>query len=144
MTETELLAKVATEGWTILDSKVLGTEGTGDNLLTIKHLLLCKPKNGTMMRMWAAYYVKVDGVCYWRETNPFPVATVHFNDEIRAKISSLVAAGTIKAGYIERVDDTSQTALVVAIKNDNTPKIYHVYKSGGVLNVTEVTGTYPL
>ena len=144
MTETELLAKVTSEGWTIIETKTLGPEGTGDNVLTIIALLTVKPEGGMMLRRWLNYYKKLDGSCFWRENNPFPTVSTSFGDEVRTKIASLVTAGTIKAGYVEKMDDSSQTALVVAIKSDSTASMYHVYKVGGVLNIAAVTGTYPI
>ena len=145
MTEQEILDKVATEGWTIIETKTLGQEGTGDNLLVIKGLLLCKPQNSFMLRQWVNYYLKIDGSCYWREYDPFPAPHVAtFSQEVNAKIVALVAAGTIKAGYVERSDMASQTALVVAIKPDNSLAMYHVCKVGEELTITAITGTYPI
>jgi len=145
MTEAEILAKVTTAGWTINETKTLGQEGAGDNLLTIKALLLTKPEGSFMRRQWVNYYMKTDGSCAWREYDPFPAApATSFGEEVRNKIVALVAAATIKAGYVEKMDETSQTALVVAVKADNTFAPYHVCKVAGALTITAVTGTYPI
>ena len=145
MTEQEILAKVASEGWTILQQKELGQEGTGANLLINKALAVFKPLGSILDRRWFKYYVKTDGSCYWQEYNPFPAPpATSFRDELNAKIAALVTAGTIKAGYIEKTDEGTQTAIAVAVKPDNTLAMYHVYKVGGALNITAITGAYPI
>jgi len=144
MTEAELLTKVATAGWTIIESKTLGAEGTGDNLLTVKALLLVKPEGDAYLRQWENYYQRVDGKCAWREHDPFRVAPVDFSQQVRNKISNPVAAGTIKAGYLERVDINSETALAVVIKPDDSLAMYHVCKVGGEPQITPITGSYPI
>lgn len=146
MTETELLAKVATEGWTIIETKTLGQEGTGDNLLTIIALLTVKPEGSIMHRQWLNYYKKIDGSCLWRENNPFPsVPSTTFYDKVSTKINALVAAGTIKAGYIEKFNEAAKTALVVAVGSANDFKPYHVWEDASqVIQVVALTGTYPI
>lgn len=144
MTETELLNKVSTEGWVVLQQKELGSEGTGDNLIINKALAVCKTLDSVLDRKWLKYYLKADGSCYWQEYNPFPAFVTSFKEQVQMRINTLVTAGTIKAGYIEKIDEVSETAIVVAIKSDNSLAMYHVCKVGGVLTITSITGTYPI
>jgi len=145
MIEVELLSKVTSEGWVILQQKELEKEGTGDALLTGKAIAVCKPLDSVLERKWLKYYLKTDGTCYWQEYNPFPaVPAMSFGEQVRTKINALVTAATIKAGYVERMDEPTQTALVVAVKSDNSLAIYHVCKVAGALTITAVTGTYPI
>ena len=146
MTETELINKVGTEGWTIIETKTLGEEGTGDNLLTIIALLTVKQSGDMLLRQWLNYYKKVDGTCIWREHDPFPAPqAVSFGQRVNAKITALVAAATIKAAYAEKIDESSETALVVAVKTDNTFQAYHVWADASdVIQIQALTGTYPI
>lgn len=146
MTESELLALVTSNGWTIIESKQIGQEGTGDNLLAIMALLTVKPVNGVMLRQWLNYYKKLNGTCIWRENNPFPASpVVTFYDKVSAKINALVAAGTIKAGYVEKSNEIAKTALVVAVGTSNDFKPYHVWEDASqVIQVVALTGTYPI
>jgi len=143
MTEADILTKVTQEGWSVVEIKTVTQEGN----LTVKGLLLVKPQDSYMLRQWVNYYVKPDGTCYWREVNPFPspvTPTESFSQKVSAKINALVSTGTIKAGYIERINESGETALVVVVKNDGSLGAYHVYKSGEDLAITPVTGTYPI
>ena len=146
MTETELLNKVTDGGWVVIETKELGHEGTGDNLLVIKGLLLCKLQDGVMLRQWANYYLKIDGTAYWREHDPFPPARLTtFDSEVRTAISGYITAGQIKAGYIEKVNSTDETAIVVVIMADDSIKMFHIYKdTSDNVQREEITGNYPL
>jgi len=146
MTEVEILAKVATAGWTIVYSQVLNQEGSGTNALTLKCLYITKPQDSVMRWQKVNYFLKVDDTCYWQNHDPFyvEIPIVSFGQKVQNKIAALVAAATIKAGYIEKIDEASQTALVVVVKPDNTFAPYHVYTVGEVLTVTPLTGIYPI
>lgn len=140
MTETELLAKVNSEGWVVLQTREVDTKPS----LILKDILCHKPIEGVMKQDRFFYFVKSDGTAYWKDADPFAPAVASFREKVQSKIASLIAAGTIKAGYVERMDEPNEVALVVAIKDDSTFATYHVYQSGGALMVTPVTGAYPM
>ena len=146
MIEQDILDKVASEGWAIIQTKDIGTEGEGGNLQTYKGLLLVKPVNGVMKRQWVNYVVLPDSTCFWRENNPFPdPKPVRFDSEVRAAIAGYVDAGQIKAGYVEKLDQANETAIVVAIFTDDTIKMFHIDKDAqGHIQRSEITGTYPI
>ena len=141
MIEQDILDKVASEGWEVIktDDK-LGQEG--DHLY--KGLLIAKPMNGTMLRKWINYVLLPDNSCYWREVNPFPVKPVRFSQDVQAAISGFITAGQIKAGYVERLNQLDETAIVVAVMSDDTFRMFHIYKDSGNIQRTEITGNYPM
>jgi len=142
MTEAQLLAKVESEGWEILQIQETGTE---DDLVH-KSVAACKVLNGVLDRRWFPYYVKGEDA-YWAERDPFPVVVpvVTFRDELNTRIAELIAAASIKAAYVEKISNDDKTAIVVAITPANALKMYHVYKDAeGALLITELTGTYPI
>jgi len=141
MTEAQLLAKVESEGWVIQRTEI---EDPNPDL-TRKAILCYKILNGIADQRWFRYFISGDNA-YWHEHDPFPpTPAATFTDELNAKIAALVTAGTIKAAYVEKVSDTDKTAIAVAVTTANALKMYHVYKdAGGVLQITEVTGTYPI
>jgi hypothetical protein len=144
MTENELLATIASNGWEVLQTQSAPTEGG----MTHKALAICKPNRNVLLRQWARYYVRPDGTCYWQDADPFESPAAHpdtFNNQLMAAIDALVDADQIKAGYIERQNDLSETAVVVIVATDNTTKLFHVYKDeSGAFQKTAITGTYPI
>ena len=147
MTEQDILDKIAAEGWTVLKILEIGQEGTSSDLVVYKTIDIYKLVDNTLQQKLLKYFLKVDGTCYWKGSDPFPVilpSPLTFDEEVQNKITDLVSAATIKAGYIEKVDVRSKTALVVVIKTDNTVAMYHVYKVEELLTVTALTGTYPI
>ena len=144
MTENELLATIASNAWEVLQTQSAPTEGG----MTHKALAICKPNGSVLLRQWVRYYVRPDGTCYWQDADPFATPAIQpdtFNNQLMAAIDALVSAGQIKAGYIERQNDYSETAVVAVVATDNTTKLYHVYKdASGVFQKTAITGAYPI
>jgi len=140
MTEAQLLAKVESEGWVIQRTEI---EDPNPDL-TRKAILCYKLLNGIADQRWFRYFISGDNA-YWHEHDPFPVSVQTFTDELNAKIEALVTAGTIKAAYVEKVSEIDKTAIAVAVTTANALKMYHAYKdTEGILQITEVTGTYPI
>lgn len=142
MTETELLAIVATNNWTLQRIEI---EDTNPALMR-KAILCWKPVSNVVTQQWFHYFVKADGTAYWERSDPFPAMVTTFQDQLNAKITALVVAGIIKAAYVEKIDQINNTAIVVAVMGATLAyKTYHVYKdTGGNLQITEVTGAYPI
>lgn len=148
MTEVDLLNKIAAEGWSIIEQRTVGDEGSGDSHLVTKRLMVFKPESGVIVRREIFYNVKADGSCYWLRDDPFPTyppPSPVFTDTVSSKINALISAGTIKAGYIERFNEAAKTAVVVAVTISNEFKVYHVWQDASqTIQVVALTGTYPI
>ena len=141
MTEAELLGTITSNGWTIQRTEI---EDPNPDL-TRKAVLCWKAEDSVVNQKWFHYFVAGD-VAYWQTSNPFPPApAMTFSEEVQSKISGLVASSTIKAGYVEKSDNASETALAVVVKNDDSMVLYHIYKDAEeTIQVTPLTGTYPV
>ena len=140
MNEQQIKQKIQGEGWEVVEEQT----GSLEHGYTPKALDIVKKLNDVIYKKWIHYTIAPNGECYLVKQNPFPVPPQpNFRDQLNSRISELVSAGTIKAGYIERANLRDETALIVAVMPDNTFKTFHVQKVAGNLHPTEVIGKYP-
>ena len=145
MTEQEIEAKIASEGWTVILK--LEDSNIGDAInQTVYRVLLAKAV-GDIVGNKTIYYAKYPGDnCFWYKENPFPDPKPEsFNVKIQNAISNRIDLGQIQAGYVEKSNANDETALVVAIMNDDTYKTFLINKDAQEeWQLTEIAGDYPM
>lgn len=122
MNKTELITKIQTEGYSILQER----EGDIEN--GYKHWAVAgiREVDGTGTRKWFHFYERTsDGVCLWADKDPFyePVKPVRFSDELDQYIQGKINDGTILAGFVEDISEGQETAIARAVQDDGSGAI---------------------
>jgi hypothetical protein len=143
MTEQEILDAITNAGWTIVDTKV---DSTAFNRQVITNACT-QVINDAVVDKYFRYVKYPDETCYWWEKDPFVVKPTTFSQEVQVKITQLIGTNFMAAGYIEKIDNTNEKAIVVAIKDNSglEYQTYHIYKDNQEnLQATPITGSYPI
>lgn len=143
MTEQELLAAMVADGWTITGSQEREEDG-----MTQKAVRAYKIVNGLMKVEGFTYRVTTEGETFWIHHSPMspqPPSQPTFATRLNTRITELIAADTIKAAYLERLDKRNETAIVVVVMPDDTFKTFLVRSDAqGDLQTIPLTGNYPM